>query len=339
MLDELEVVRDTLDAPRSDPTARERARQRLLEAVAGEERERILLPPRADRPRRLAPWFAVGVAAVVAFLLVASILQAPHPRRPSPTPLAASSALRSLASAATMQPTLRVRKDSYFLVSSDQVQITGQGSGTDSVAVVTTGQSVNFAVRRLIQTWIRPDGSGVRLTTPISVTFASPEDERVWDSLDDKPPMPTVGQPVRDEFGPGGLYPYDVSGLPTKPAALLSSLRMPDPSSAPYDDQQVTGQIANLLIYGDPSPKLRSALFEVLARLPGIKSEGQIVDPRGRSGIGLILQLGGTSKELILDPVTTTVLATIDRHSDGSIGFTATFDPPSVGDLAPETTS
>ncbi|MYS22784.1 hypothetical protein GA0115240_144836 [Streptomyces sp. DvalAA-14] len=66
--------------------------------------------------------------------------------------------------------------------------------------------------------------------------------------------------------------------LPTDPAALAVRLRSPGFASSE------AGCIENLLVNSPASPKLRAALFRVMAGLPGVRLDGTGKDRVGRTG-------------------------------------------------------
>ncbi|MEE1766049.1 hypothetical protein [Streptomyces sp. SP18BB07] len=73
----------------------------------------------------------------------------------------------------------------------------------------------------------------------------------------------------------------DLDDLPTDPDALTAHF--------PEDAEARFFQIVNLLDESPASPALRSALFQVVAELPGVKLEPGVKDSRGRSGTAVTI--------------------------------------------------
>ncbi|HET7444564.1 MAG TPA: hypothetical protein VFJ57_07900 [Solirubrobacterales bacterium] len=116
--------------------------------------------------------------------------------------------------------------------------------------------------------------------------------------------------------GKGFRFP-DTSQLPTDAAALRSAVesnRIPVrgfnlmyPSAKRLDSDQTTAQLLNILQEGSISmtPRLRAALFNALAELPGIEVNPDATDSLGRHGYAI--QARGT--EYVIDPDTAELLA------------------------------
>ncbi|MFF9036514.1 CU044_5270 family protein [Streptomyces sp. NPDC014892] len=73
----------------------------------------------------------------------------------------------------------------------------------------------------------------------------------------------------------------DLDELPTDPDALTAHF--------PEDAEARFFQIVNLLDESPASPALRSALFQVVAELPGVELEPGVKDSRGRSGTAITI--------------------------------------------------
>jgi hypothetical protein len=63
-------------------------------------------------------------------------------------------------------------------------------------------------------------------------------------------------------------------------------------------------------------PKVRAALFEVAAQLPGVELVGEVTDPVGRPGVAVGLTNNGIRREMIFDPRTAALLAERDVVED-----------------------
>jgi hypothetical protein len=124
-------------------------------------------------------------------------------------------------------------------------------------------------------------------------------------------------------YGDGPLAEVDIEKLPAEPRALLATLDanernqnwapgLPTDSQARYD---ITHSVLLLLGTANTTPELRSALWGVLALMPGLQSEPDVRDPQGREGDAVTLSLkpsensrAGTFR-VIFDPETSTLLS------------------------------
>jgi hypothetical protein len=329
LIDEIEVTRRTFEAPQPDTWSEQRARLRLRAVI---EAERSAFVPASTPPtRRRTRWLGVAAATILAVVTSAILL------RGGGSPDTAT-LLRSLASSAASSEGTRVPVgQNYLYLSGTETQIVSKDAGTGSVVNVATGASVSFSVSSLVEIKVYADGSADSTQTIESVAFASPQDEQLWNSLDDKPAQPKVGSVTPQHFLPGELTATDDDSIPVDPTAALSALRKPQEGEGALDDEQVMGRIAGLLTYGELRSDQRAALFQVLADLQGIRSLGKVVDPDGRTGQAFLLPQGSTSKELIFDPATSDVLATIDTGDSGAREHTTVFEPPQVRGPQPTT--
>ncbi|MEU1273391.1 CU044_5270 family protein [Streptomyces sp. NPDC005799] len=99
--------------------------------------------------------------------------------------------------------------------------------------------------------------------------------------------------------------------LPTEPKALRARLLGGDgdgAGGAPKADKQLFNGIDALLANAPADPRLRAALFEVLADIPHVRLVGRVKDGAGRSGTAVELRMGRGSSRLIIDPETSKLL-------------------------------
>ncbi|MFE5033962.1 CU044_5270 family protein [Streptomyces sp. NPDC056683] len=126
-----------------------------------------------------------------------------------------------------------------------------------------------------------------------------------------------LAQPGRHEltsWNVGGLPPArgraitwdDLKTLPTEPKALRA--RLLDGSGGTGADEQLFNGIEALLADAPAGPRLRAALFEVLAAIPHVRLAGSVRDSAGRGGTAVELKSGYGSSRMIIDPETSELL-------------------------------
>jgi len=317
-MDEIEITRRAFEVPDQDPESKDRARARLHEAVAAAERSAVVdAAPRRPfvRPAR---WLGIAAAILAAVLVAQTVLT-----RPEGGPSAASVArAHAHAEAAAQLHTIGAMASStrpgpipagmFVYLFSRETTISQKDSSDLGNQDVATGRSYDLSIARTVQTWVAPDGSGLRITTTEGVSFATEQDHLTWLAMK-SPALPGVGGVRSQSFGQGELTAgIDLRTLPTDPALLASALR-PIPGTDPrtYGDRVLMDHIADLLCNADPAPALRAALFAVLADMPGVRSLGQVHDPLDRPGVGFVMPLGSRDREIIVDPSTSNVLASV----------------------------
>ncbi|MEZ0092216.1 hypothetical protein [Streptacidiphilus sp. EB129] len=111
----------------------------------------------------------------------------------------------------------------------------------------------------------------------------------------------------------GKLVGWDgLDRLPTDPATLVGMLEAGQSDHSGAFDQ------AGTILGGSPAgPQLRAGLFQALGRLPGVKVVGTVRDSIGRSGTEVIYPGAWGAEALIIDPKTSTLLATVWWQADG----------------------
>ena len=309
MATEIELIRQAFPAPDQDPEAKERARARLRVAMTSELTSGVATgrPRSAARPVK---WLGLVAAVLVAAVLLAQTL-IPHGRGGSSASAQATAQLRRLASLASSSGLGVIPAGKFLYLASESSSIDTTNAADVSNVDVTTGLSFDLLEKETVQTWIAPDGSGRRTTTVTSVAFPTDKDRQAWLDMG-SPPLDKVGEAVTEPFGPGELTGHrDLSALPTDPTELAAALRIPPQGEGTLDDEQVMGDIADLLSSANPDAALRAALYKVLADLPGIRSLGRVQDPLGRTGEGFVLPQGSTELEIVVDPSTSDVMANI----------------------------
>jgi hypothetical protein len=109
----------------------------------------------------------------------------------------------------------------------------------------------------------------------------------------------------------GALVVPDLSNLPTNPGTLLAGVEARTVGSsfdAPAGAAGTFEIIGDLLRETDASPRLRAALYQAAAQMPGVTLIGTVTDAAGRSGTAVAYASGGEQNELIFDPTTSVLL-------------------------------
>jgi hypothetical protein len=114
--------------------------------------------------------------------------------------------------------------------------------------------------------------------------------------------------------------------LPTQPQELIRVLQRQivkglvaskNPSSPTAVDEVMYSQICNGLLYSATSPALRAALYQVLAKLPGVRLLGSRTDAIGRKGIAIAMltaNIKNAEQITLIDPSTGEQLETENVH-------------------------
>ncbi len=118
--------------------------------------------------------------------------------------------------------------------------------------------------------------------------------------------------------------------LPTDPDTLAALFRKQGRGQGPDPDSELFTWVGDYLRETPAPPKLRAALYEVAAGIPGVELVGPTTDSAGRAGIGI----RRNGQELIIDPDDGALLA-----DDAGSGFTATYLEQHPSDTAPTPSS
>src|SRR5919108_5016243 len=176
------------------------------------------------------------------------------------------------------------------------------------------------------QIWIGPDGSGRLRQTRGRPRFLSAKDRALWraagspklgggrttDQVFRGKGSPPPGTPVVAGSPQDYLSYLDLTGLPTDPDALRELIEERKVEGGPPGDAETFTIIGDLLRETYAPPKLRAALYQVAAELPGVELLGTVRDEAGRKGIGVGYTDGGERHELIFDRKTSVLLGERD---------------------------
>jgi hypothetical protein len=193
---------------------------------------------------------------------------------------------------------------------------------------------------KTVQEWQGADGSGRELvtynsspqfTTPASragwvasgkPSIAPPTNypggraESTWSSAESKFAIPLLDESALPT-NPVQLQHLIVNGGPSLPEALVANI---DTTKTPAGVFGAAAEILSTPATGS-SPALRSALFKVMANVPGVQLLGSATDRTGRTGVELAAPQkgdGGELTEIIIDPSTGEILQTETVLNDPS---------------------
>lgn len=181
-----------------------------------------------------------------------------------------------------------------------------------STSVYVAGEGTTFLFRQpnTRESWIGPDGSGRILNASGAVTFPTAEDQATWIAAG----SPDLYENLTDDesYGPGELLSLDYTDLPTDPEELLDLIERREVIGGPSGDWETFAIIGDLLRETSTSPKVRAALYQVAAELPGVELVGRVVDGAGRAGVAVAYtnwdSEAPSRRELIFDPTTAALL-------------------------------
>lgn len=271
-----------LDPPSALPPAD--LRRRVMTATA--RRPRFALP-------RLGIRLAAGgalAAVVTGAVLAGQVIGVGHHAPASSAQ--ASALLRDAAAQAKRQPAVAVRGDQFIYAESIETSVGFDLSGTNPP----TFES------RQSRTWDSVDGVHDGLSS------SRPRDGSVGWS---KNPIPGCRNGVKkarkgDRFVRVACQPEPVyaGDFPADPGAMLTYLRgRGGTKNGP--DQDAFSAAAELIREPLLPPAVLAAVFEAVARIPGVSVAGTATDEAGRSGLAVTRdEVQGSRVELIFDPKT-----------------------------------
>jgi hypothetical protein len=201
------------------------------------------------------------------------------------------------------------------------------------------GERAYVTQEQTVQIWEAADGSDRQVVTYDGPqVFATAASMEAWDVAgrpiitppENMPYSPSAPLGQEEEFGGAGVLaaPDDLSRLPADPATLEQLINTDETGlgeitsdpNLPADAAYTFSTAAKILAAPgfDSSPALRTALYQVMATVPGIALLGPATDQTGRSGIEIAGPLGGDGygnsgdagvrDEVIIDPANSAVL-------------------------------
>jgi hypothetical protein len=293
-----------------------------LESLRARQGSDLLAParPRPHRRRRTA----IAIAAAGIAIAIALPIALPGGGTGGAEPAAAGMLHRVAIRAAQQPPDPVPRPGQYVYTKSE--------SSSTFLYVVGDGRTLFFKQPHVRASWIGPDGSGRILSTAGAVTFPTEQDRATWIAAGSPDLCADVceGQTNDESFAPGELAVRNFADLPTDPEELLELIEGRELIGGPDGDWETFSIIGDLLLEASPQPKVRAALYQVAAELPGVELVGRVVDGVGRPGVAVAYRHERTDApsrlELIFDPTTAELLgsnevliadSTVDVESGG----------------------
>lgn len=325
-MNDLEVIRETLDVAPPSAGTTAKARNRLTSAIEAADRRkarrlpsslRSLWTPHAAASVRWSLAGAAAVAGVVMVVLAATMATTGQPAGTTPgtaapetAHLSARALLLSAASqaaraeAATSGRYWHVRRivaggpyrvgtspHQYYVVGSRVVE---QWMARSSRDKSWEGQrDLGFAPRTEAdkRAW-RAAGA------PKSSEVDSDPDAMTWRMAPGKGTLGQLDASERYLSELGGFRFDQVQRLPTDPAKLralfvariaVSNERLAPEASVAESHLRLFESMSELLLDVPTPPDVRAAAFRVLAEIPGVHSMGDVTDSQGRPGVGIEL--------------------------------------------------
>ena len=194
--------------------------------------------------------------------------------------------------------------------------------------IVVGGPTFNLIVRSLISIRPNDDGSILRTERILDRAFATPEDRRVWESLEE-PDIPEVGEGESERIPPA----FDLAELSKDPEELRKTLESGEITGYVPNGGQLFETIGSLLVEPSIDLEQRRALYEVVSSLDGVELLGAVTDPLERPGIGFAYEVGSRKQVLIFDRDTGQPLAFEEYSSvdPAQIDQWVAFNPPNSG--------
>jgi hypothetical protein len=217
-----------------------------------------------------------------------------------PSPAAAAVLRRAAAAARGVAPTRPLAPGEYLYTQSRDAYL----------AVVDGPHPYAALVPHERETWQGADGNGWLITRSGAPIWFSDRDRRAWIAAGRPGYLtPAENGPLRG--------PAPSVSLPSDPDALWRRLLAHAPGP---DYPEMFTEVGDALRETYTTPAQRAALYEVAARLPGVRLVGRTTDAVGRPGVAVAIDnpKAGETDELIFDPATGALLGEEQRVLAGS---------------------
>jgi hypothetical protein len=263
------------------------------------------VPPRPRRRPRVRNLMGALAAAVVLALTVLVVLPGHVPGGADP---AAAAVLHRFSSLALGSPAGSAPQPGQYVYEKTQSR--------DLSAFVSSGTGLSFRywVPTEGESWIGTDGSGFAKGRVGQPTFLTPQDRAAYEAYLDSGMMGQEwsgfewGRSQTERYRPGELIFFDFSDLPTDVEVLKGLLERREIIGGPPGDWETFNLAADTLTWGYAPPRLRAALYQVMAELPGVELIGRTRDSLGRVGIAVGYTHDDQRQEVVFDRTNGAVL-------------------------------
>ena len=317
---------------------------------------------------RRRPFLFAGAAAGAAALAGVLVLNS----GPTAQPASAAEILHRAAAAASEAPPTSVPDPGQFLFRKEQrleIESWRHPLPPESANVPTVGQggtmsgthAFNALMQRTVESWTGQNGGGRSREVAGTPQFWSSAEEARWKAAGSPLPPPfdaeyqqrykaafrgalELGPRVvdMDTRGWGNFHFPDTSKLPTEPKALRRTVEGNEIDVVGFnlmygktkhlDTEQTMEELINVLLEGEPTPRLQAAIFGALAELPGMAVDTGATDGLGRHGDAIQLRVKkGIREEYIFDPTSGEVLASRGVLVDPAAAGPSTIDQLPAG--------
>lgn len=312
-MDEIDLIRTLRDdIPAPAPAAHARA----------ERAWRRLATPAPSRERRVRP-LAIALATLVAAVALGALLASGPSSRLTP----AAAALRHAAAVARAQRTTPLPAGAFRYQRIDNLTTIVRHGHRPHAGVYLAYQ------RNTREIWQGHRGGLQRFETAPAVLLGA-RDRRMWRGAG-HPALPPAGV-TEVPLGARALQlPRDPDALYAHFARLAAQRRSRHPAAYVF---QLAGEALTGLA---ATPAERAALFEVLARVPGVRTLGPRTDAIGRQGLAFAMrdEQDPSRTTLLIDPKTARLLERTTRARSGgpipagNILWRATYGTARIVDL------
>ncbi|MEU5264006.1 CU044_5270 family protein [Amycolatopsis sp. NPDC021455] len=326
--------------PRPDPADLARIRGAVLARTAA-----------ARRPARLRGVSVAVAASVVAATTIALWPESPPPA-PSATPAGPDAGAEAITAAGSVSATvdlivrrvanaepLDLRDGGGYLYTADRSVSVQSATGPDGPA--------HYVTEDVTERWsVVGEGTApklMRLTRGLNARPLTPADAAKlarygadYTKVTTSTYEPSSHPKLAEAPSPPGLAnptPAYLASLPTDPGGLLAVLRASVDAKGTDADRQVFKAGAALATTTDAllPPGLRVALYQALARVPGVERIPGRVDLAGRPGVAIAHTHDGKRTEIVIDPATSRTLgyrmvttAALDGMAPGTVVYSVT---------------
>ena len=267
--------------------------------------EPVHVAPRRHRSTKRRAFAASGLvaAAIVATLVVANVAS---PRGASAE---AAEVLHSAAFASIHANDPFVGPGQYLKIETTEAAL----EFSDHAAYVSSQRVILWVPADRRDNWVQS-----RQQLPPGKQYGDASDSIREDFTGPRADGHKPGDVVLHQSAAGRFISYplpfaELAALPDNPDALHDYLYS-HVSGDQSKDQEVYGEIRQLLIYGLVPAKVRGAMYEVLAEIPGVYLSAGRANLAGRTGVGISLldSSGNYIQQLIIDPMTGLMIGTRD---------------------------